>query len=75
MPNIHSYRTEHAKSLVNVSDDARGMTPLHFACSDNNKELVEKLLKAEAHPEARYCFLFCMFCCKQLDIMLIDQYS
>ena len=69
MPNIHLYRPEHAKSLVNVPDDARRMTPLHFACSNNNKELVEELLEAGAWPKARYCFVFC---CNQLDIILID---
>ena len=50
----YKYRAKHdAKPLVNVQDSARGMTPLHFACSDNNKELVELLLKAGGDPNAR----------------------
>ena len=49
------YRTEHhAEPLVNVPDEARRMTPLHFACSDNNKELVALLLEAGADPGLRY---------------------
>ena len=52
------YRTEHhAEPLVNVPDGARGLTPLHFACSDNNKELVALLLEAGADPGARYLYV------------------
>ena len=52
---ILKHRTEHdAGSLVNIPDGARGMTPLHFACSDNNKELVALLLEAGADPGLRY---------------------
>ena len=59
--NIQKYRTEHdAEPLVNVSDGARGMTPLHFACSDNNKELVALLLEAGANPVARYWSFVCV---------------
>ena len=48
------YRAKHdAEPLVNVQDSARGMTPLHFACSDNNRELVELLLKKRADPNIR----------------------
>ena len=45
---LYKYRN---RPLVNVPD-LRGWTPLHFACSDNNKELVELLLKGGGNPNA-----------------------
>ena len=51
----YTYRTKHAKPLVDVRD-RRGLTPLHVACFNNNMELVQLLLKAGADPEIRYYF-------------------
>ena len=47
------HRTEHAEALVNVPD-IKGWTPLHYACSENNLELIQPLLEAGADPYARY---------------------
>lgn len=41
-----------AVSLVNFPDN-NGWTPLHYACYDNNKELVQQLLKAKPDLYAR----------------------
>ena len=51
---MYRSRPNGAVPLFNIPDVARGMTPLHYACSGNNKELVEKLLKEGADPKARY---------------------
>ena len=51
-----SHRTA-GERLVDMGD-CNGWTPLHYACYDSNKELVEQLLKAGADTWARY------FCCK-----------
>ena len=63
--NIHTYRSRSngARSLLNIPD-ARGMTPLHYACSGNNKELVKKLLEKGADRKARY---FTVWCSKMVD--------
>ena len=55
---MHKYRNENTGSLVGIPD-VEGLTPLHYACSDNNMELVELLLKAGANPKARYYKLGC----------------
>ena len=34
--------------------DNKGWTPLHYACYDNNKKLVQQLRDAGADPNARY---------------------
>ena len=34
--------------------DCNGWTPLHYACYDNNEELIKQLLNAGADPWARY---------------------
>ena len=47
------HRQRHAEPLVNVPD-FKGWTPLHYACSENNLELVQLLLEAGADPNARY---------------------
>ena len=49
---ISEYRTEHSEALVNVPD-FKGWTPLHYACSDNNFELVQLLIDAGADPMIR----------------------
>ena len=54
---MYRSRLNDAKPLVNVPDGARGMTPLHYACSDGNKERMEQLLLAGAKREARYTAL------------------
>jgi len=35
--------------------DCNGWTPLHYACYDDNKELIEQLMEAGADIWARYC--------------------
>ena len=50
---IYEYRTEHSEALVNVPD-FKGWTPLHYACSENNLELIQRLLEVGADPNARY---------------------
>jgi len=47
---ISKYRTG---PLVNVPE-LKGWTPLHYACSNNDKDLVQQLLDAGADPNARY---------------------
>ena len=47
------YRAEHSEALVNVPD-FKGWTPLHYACSENNLELIQRLLEVGADPNARY---------------------
>ena len=42
-----------AGSNVNVKDDARGKTPLHFAAGNGQKEIVESLLAAGAQVNAK----------------------
>ena len=59
-------KPESAVPLVNVLDGARGMTPLHYACSDGNKERVKQLLSAGADLEARYMYCSLMIC-KMVD--------
>ena len=60
---IYTYRTELTEPLTPLVDvpDSTGLTPLHFACSDNNLELVDQLLKAGANPEAMY-YSSCCIC-------------
>ena len=40
-------------SLVNAPESSWLLTPLHLACWDSNKEVVELLLEAEANQDAR----------------------
>ena len=47
------YCKKKIRPLVDVPD-LKGWTPLHFACSFNNLELVQLLLDARADPHARY---------------------
>ena len=47
---IYIYRTGR---LVNIPE-LGGWTPLHYACSKNDKDLVQQLLNAGADPNARY---------------------
>lgn len=68
---MYRSRPNDAKPLVNVPDGARGMTPLHYACSDGNKERVEQLLLAGAKREARYTALLC----KMVDRLAARQMS
>jgi len=54
---LHTYRPggerrPDAERLVNLSD-YNGWTPLHYACFDENKELLQQLLEAGADPTAR----------------------
>ena len=58
--------------LVNIPDRARGMTPLHYACSDSNKERVEQLLLAGADLEARY---YSLMICKMVDRLAARRMS
>ena len=41
-------------SLVNVPESSWLLTPLHLACWNSNKELVQQLLDAGADQNARY---------------------
>ena len=41
------------RSLVNAPESSWRLTPLHLACWDSNKEVVELLLEAEADQDAR----------------------
>ena len=50
---MYRSRPEGRVPLVNIPDTALGMTPLHYACSDSNKEHMEQLLLAGADLEAR----------------------
>ena len=36
--------------------DCNGWTPLHYACIENNRELIEQLMEAGADIWARYFF-------------------
>ena len=49
-----TYRTA-GEQLVNMVD-CNGWTPLHYACYDDNKELIEQLMEAGADKWARYFF-------------------
>ena len=49
-----SHRTA-GERLVDLGD-CNGWTPLHYACYDNNKELIEHLMEAGADIWARYFF-------------------
>ena len=49
---LYKYRTG-TGPLVNVPE-IRGWTPLHYACSNDDKDLVQQLLDAGADPNARY---------------------
>ena len=55
--NMYTYRPSGenrsaGERLVNLCDYV-GRTPLHYACYDNNKELLQQLLDAGAVPTAR----------------------
>ena len=52
---IHRSCDQHPKTnpLVLLPDN-KGWTPLHYACYDNNKKLVQQLRDAGADPNARY---------------------
>ena len=49
-----THRTE-GERLVDMVD-CNGWTPLHYACFDSNKELIEHLMEAGADIWARYFF-------------------
>ena len=49
------YLTHRTAGLVDMVD-CNGWTPLHYACFDNNKELIEHLMEAGADIWARYFF-------------------
>ena len=54
---IHTYRPGSERRpdderLVNLSD-YNGWTPLHYACFNENRELLQQLLEAGADPTAR----------------------
>ena len=54
---MNRYRSDgqHAnKTPLAELPDRKGWTPLHYACFDNNKELVRQLLGAGADPNAKY---------------------
>ena len=52
---IHRSCDQHPKTnpLVLLPDN-KGWTPLHYACYDNNKKLVQQLRDTGADPNARY---------------------
>ena len=51
---MNGYRSDGQHDPLAVLPDRKGWTPLHYACFDNNKELVRQLLGAGADPNATY---------------------
>ena len=77
---IHTYRPGSERRpdderLVNLSD-YNGWTPLHYACFNENRELLQQLLEAGADPTARWYTLYVINCsiCTHYD-MYITYYS
>ena len=52
---IHRSDGQHKKQQPLVElPDRKGWTPLHYACFDNNEELVRQLMGAGADPNTKY---------------------
>ena len=52
---IHRSDGQHAKPQPLAElPDRKGWTPLHYACFDNNEELVRQLMEAGADPNTKY---------------------